>query len=54
MLADITSGDESVVVSTFVSTFALPRFRFVVRVGSGVSSGVISPVPFTGVRFSVP
>lgn len=53
-IVDVASSDESKVVSVFISTFALPRFRFVVGVGSGVSSGVRSPAPFTSVRFSVP
>lgn len=48
--ADVTCGNESEVVSAF----ALPRFRFVVGVGSGVSSGVRSPVPLIGINFSAP
>ena len=54
MVADGVSSDESGVISTFAPTLALPRFRFVAGVGSGVSSGVKSPVPLIGVRLSVP
>ena len=54
VVLDATSSDKSEVVSIFISAFALLRFRFGVGVGSGVSSGVRSPVPFTSVRFSVP
>lgn len=53
-VADVTCIDESEMAPTFAFTFALPRFRFVAGVGSGVSSGVRSPVPLTGVCFSVP
>jgi len=53
-VVDVTCSDESEADSTFTSTFALPRFRFVVVAGSGVSSGVRSPVPLTSAPFSVP
>ena len=53
-VADVICIDEPEVVSTFTLTFVLPRFRFVVGIGSGVSSGVRSPVPLTGACFSVP
>jgi len=53
-VADVTCIDESEVVPTVSLTFVLPRFRFVVWIGSGVSSGVKSPVSLIGACFSVP